>query len=96
VKPKPVTPPAPVLGTILSADQRKKLDIAYQSDLSQANALLAKLNGRTLTTTQNDSVTRARAFIRQAAQFHDRDLTTAAELAHRARVLTQDLAGALK
>lgn len=96
-KPKPVAPtPVPALVTILTADQRKQLDTAYQSDLDQANGILAKLSGRTLTAAQNDSVTRARAFIRQAAQFHDRDLTTAAELARRARVLTQDLAAALK
>jgi len=34
-----------------------------------------------LTPEQLDSVSRARAFIRQAAQYHNRDLATAAELA---------------
>jgi hypothetical protein len=100
--PKPLTPapvkpvPAPALGAILSVDERKQLDAAYQSDLKQANLVLSKLSGRTLTAEQTDSVSRARAWIRQAAQYHDRDLATAAELARRARVLTQDLAGALK
>jgi hypothetical protein len=100
--PKPITPapvktvPAPALGAILTADKRKELDAAYQSDLKQANLVLSKLSGRTLTTEQTDYVSRARAWIRQAAQYHDRDLATAAELARRARVLTQDLAGALK
>jgi hypothetical protein len=98
--PKPVTPtpltPAPELGTILPPDQRRQLDAAYQSDLRQANAVLSKLSGRTLTPEQTDSVNRARTWIRQAAQYHDRDLTTAAELVRRAKVLTQDLAGALK
>jgi hypothetical protein len=97
IAPAPVKPvPAPALGAILTPDQRKQLDAAYQSDLRQANLVLSKLSGRTLTTEQTDSVSRARAWIRQAAQYHDRDLATAAELARRARVLTQDLAGALK
>ena len=96
-KPAPASPtPTPALGTLLTADQRKQLDTAYQSDLRQANAVLARLSGRTLTAEQASTASRARDFIRQAAQFHDRDLTTAAELARRARVLTQDLAGALK
>lgn len=95
VVPAPVAPlPAPALGAILSADERRKLDAEYQSDLRQATQILNRLRGRRLTPDQNDTATRARAFIRQAGQYHDRDLTTAAELARRARVLTQDLAGA--
>lgn len=96
VKPVPAPAPAPALGTLLTADQRRQLDTAYQSDLRQANAVLGRLAGHTLTTEQAANVSRARDFIRQAAQFHDRDLSTAAELARRARVLTQDLAGTLK
>jgi hypothetical protein len=95
VKPTPVpAKPAPALGAILTADQRRKLDAEYQSDLRQTNDVLNTIRGRALTPSQTDSVNRARAFIRQAAQYHDRDVTTAAELARRARVLTQDLAGA--
>jgi membrane-bound ClpP family serine protease len=92
----PAPTPAPALGAILSTDQKKQLDTAYQADLREANAVHNNLNGRALTPEQNDTVNRARAFIRQATQYHDRDLTTAAELARRARVLTQDLAGARK
>lgn len=91
--PRPAATPAPALGVLLSADQRKQLEIAYQSDLKQASAVLAALAGRTLSANQTDSANRAKAFIKQAGQFHDRDLSTAAELAHRARVLTQELAG---
>ena len=92
----PVPTPMPSLGVILSADQKKQLDASYQSDLRQANAVLNGLNGGTLSPGQTDTVNRARAFIRQAAQYHDRDLATAAELARRAKVLTQDLAGGSK
>jgi two-component sensor histidine kinase len=96
-KPAPITPtPPPALGAILTADQRKQLEAAYQSDLKRTNTTLNGLSGRTLTSQQTDTVNRARAFIRQAAQYHERDLTTAAEIARRARVLIQDLAGALK
>ena len=93
--PRPV-PVAPTLGAILSADQRKQLDTAYQADLAKANTVLNSLNGRALTPAQTDTVNRARASLKQAAEFHDRDLTTAAELARRARVLTQELASALR
>jgi hypothetical protein len=81
---------------MLSADQRKKLDAGYQADLRAANAVLNSLSGRALTPAQTDSVNRARAFITQAKQYYTRDLTTAAELARRAKVLTQDLAGTPK
>lgn len=92
VTPAPI--PAPALGAILSAGERKKLDAEYQSDLRQANKVLNSVRGRALTPNQADTVSRVQAFISQAAQYHDRDLATAAELARRARVLTQDLAGA--
>jgi hypothetical protein len=98
VAPEPVVPPTPVpapsLGAILSADERKKLDGEYQADLHQANDVLNSIRGRALSSSQKEAVTRAQDSIRQAAQYHDRDLATAAELARRARVLTQDLAGA--
>ncbi|HVW10214.1 MAG TPA: hypothetical protein VHC90_16620 [Bryobacteraceae bacterium] len=101
VTPNPVVPPAPetpapALGAILSPEDRKRLDAQYFSDLGQANQILKGLNGRPLNAEQRDSVSRAQAFIRQAAQFHDRDLATAAELARRAKVLTLDLANALR
>ncbi len=96
VTPRLPATPAPSLGVILSADQRKQFETAYQADLRQANAILNGLTGHMLTPSQIDTANRARAFIKQAGQFHDRDLSTAAGLAHSARVLTQDLAGALK
>jgi membrane-bound ClpP family serine protease len=97
VRPTPAAPtPAPALGAILSAEKRKQLDAEYVADLGQANQILGRLTGKTLSAEQRDSVSRAQAFIRQAAQFHNRDLATAAELARRARVLTQDLANALR
>jgi hypothetical protein len=97
VVPAPVIPtpiPAPSLGAILSADERKRLDAEYRADIRQANDVLNSIRGRTLTPSQKENMSRVRDSIRQAAQYHDRDLATAAELARRARVLTQDLAGA--
>jgi hypothetical protein len=97
VRPAPSAPsPAPALGAILTAEKRRQLDAEYVADLGQANQILGRLSGRSLSAEQRDSVSRAQAFIRQAAQFHDRDLATAAELARRARVLTQDLASSLR
>jgi hypothetical protein len=94
IAPAPTPVPAPSLGAILSADQKKSLDADYRADLREANKVLNSIRGHALTGSQLDSVSRAREFISQAAQYHDRDLATAAELARRARVLTQDLAGA--
>lgn len=96
VAPAPPETPAPALGAVLSPEDRRRLDAQYSADLGQANQILSRLNGRALNAEQRDSVSRAQAFIRQAAQFHDRDLPTAAELARRAKVLTQDLAGSLR
>ena len=58
--------------------------------------ILGRLSGRSLTAEQLDSVSRATDFIRQAAQWHDRDLAAAAELARRAVLNTKDLASELK
>jgi membrane-bound ClpP family serine protease len=83
---------------MLSTEDRRRLDSQYAADLGQADRILRTLtlNGRALNAEQKDSVSRAQAFIRQANQYHDRDLATAAELARRARVLTQDLADSLR
>lgn len=88
----PTPAPAPKLGTLLTADQRRQLESAYQSDLKLANAVLAGVGNRTLTADQSGSVSRIRAFLAQAAASHDRDLAASAELARRARVLAQSLA----
>ena len=82
------------LGAILSSEERKKLDVSIRRICARPTDSQLESAGERLTPSQNDSVDRARAFIDQAAQYHDRDLATAAELARRARVLTQDLAGA--
>jgi hypothetical protein len=96
VAPAPAPTPAPALGAILSAEDRRRLDSQYGADLGQANGILRRLSGKALTAEQRDSFSRAQAFIRQANQYHDRDLATAAELARRARVLTQDLESSLR
>ncbi|HVV47304.1 MAG TPA: hypothetical protein VHC72_18970 [Bryobacteraceae bacterium] len=96
VTPAPMPAPAPSLGAILSAEDRRRLDAQYRDDLGQANRILGRLTGKALNAEQRDSVSRAQAFISQANQYHDRDLATAAELARRARVLTQDLASSLR
>lgn len=96
VAPAPPPTPAPSLGAILSTEDRRRLDSQYTADLGQADRILKTLNGRALNAEQKDSVSRAQAFMRQANQYHDRDLATAAELARRARVLTQDLVNSLR
>ena len=96
VAPAPAPTPGPSLGAILSTEDRRRLDSQYATDLGQADRILRTLSGRAMNAEQRDSVSRARAFIQQANQYHDRDLATAAELARRARVLTQDVANSLR
>ena len=96
--PTPTRPqtPAPSLGVVLSAQQKIQLENAYKADTATANSLATQLGKRGLTAEQLDSLGRARALLKQSAQYHDRDLTTSAELARRAKVLLQDLNAALK
>jgi hypothetical protein len=81
---------------VLSATDKAKLENSYKADSATANSLIGQVSRRGLSAEQLDSFGRARALLKQSAQYHDRDLTTSAELARRAKVLLQDLAAALK
>ena len=94
----PATPPqsvVPQLTVLLTAEQRSQYETDYASDLARAQDGLVRTAGYTLTSAQKESVTRIRSFMRQAEDLHGRDLATAAQLARRAAVLSQDLADSL-
>jgi hypothetical protein len=67
------------------------LEADYTSDLNKARAVLAALGQTTLDSSRAEMAYRIRSFVRQAEDSHNRDLAAAAQLAHQARVLAQDL-----
>lgn len=92
----PTPEPVPQLGEMIPAGQRRQLDASYGSDLRKARDVLATVGAAKLDATRAEMATRVRSFIRQAEEYHDRDLVAAAELARRARLLAEDLAARLK
>jgi hypothetical protein len=87
------TQPAAILGQMLSPAERAQLAQAVDRSLSSARRSLAILSTRTLTTEQAEQRKTIEIFIAQAEQARQKDLTTAAQLARRAEVLAQSLAG---
>lgn len=88
--------PVPQLGVLLTAEQRNQYENEYAHDLARAQDGLVRTAGYSLSGAQKESVSRIRSFMRQAEELHARDLATAAQLARRAAVLSQDLAESLR
>ena len=100
--PKPVPPPAPAepapsprLGQIFTADQARDYNRALDESLTRVRVVLAAAANRRLTPDQNRLIVRIRTFVMQAEQAREQDLVTAVNLARRADLLAQDLAGRL-
>jgi hypothetical protein len=78
---------------MLSPAERTELTQAVNQSLSSARRNLDVLAGRTLTPDQTEQRKTIEIFISQAERARQSDLTTAANLARRAEVLAQSLAG---
>jgi hypothetical protein len=91
--PEPAPPPAPAprLGQILTAEQTKEYRRNLESSAERARQALVSIQGKPLTSEQNEMVGRIRSFLQQADQVRDQDLVTAASLAERAHSLARDL-----
>jgi hypothetical protein len=85
--------PAAPVGQMLSPAERTELTQAVNQSLSSARRNLDVLAGRTLTPDQTEQRKTIEIFISQAERARQSDLTTAANLARRAEVLAQSLAG---
>jgi hypothetical protein len=86
-------PPAvPQLTVLLTDEQRTQYETDYQSSLQRAHEGLIRVTGFSLSSAQKESVSRIRSFMAQAKELHERDVVTAAQLAKRAAVLSEDLA----
>ena len=95
------TPPEPAanprtpfrLGIILSSEERSEYNRMIDRDLAAAEESLSRvLNGSGLRE-RSAQIKRVRAFMRQAQEVRGEDLPLARNLAARARLLAEDLAG---
>lgn len=96
--PPPLPPsaaPAPKLGEVLPADKRKAYQASIDNDLAAAQKVLKEIEGRPLTREQAENADRVRAFIHQAGEARDSDISGAAQLARRAAILAGELVKSL-
>lgn len=102
--PPPAVPAPPKAGPtspalrpeVPAADEQRLLDSTRQSIVDVSKAV-AELEGRTLKPPQQETLKTAKNFLDQAKSALDqRDYQRAANLASKARALTDDLAGATK
>jgi hypothetical protein len=91
--PPAVTAPKPV--QILSTEQQRIYGRQYDESVQSARGVLAVLAGKNLTAAQRGEVNQINAFLRQAEQARESDLSTAVEFARRADLLAKDLLGRL-
>ena len=102
LKPKPAeTPPArterePVLGQLMTEEQKAEYRRAYDTHASEANRILLSVSARKLVKDQFEAVTRIRSFLQQAGEARATDWSLAANLARRAAVLARELAERLQ
>jgi hypothetical protein len=79
----------------LTPEQHSQYEADYARNLARAQDGLVRSAEHPLSPAQKESVSRIRSFMHQAEDLHGRDLATAAQLAQRAAVLSQDLAESL-
>ena len=96
--PKPAAAPAPgALRPELSAEEEQRLLEAARQNIGDVARLLSDLEGRQLKAPQQEAIRTAKNFLDQARSALDqRDYQRAANLASKARALTDDLAGTTK
>ena len=91
----PEPPPPPKLGQIFTAEQLRDYNRTLDESLERVRRRLALIGAKSLNAEQTETVGRIRTFLRQAEQAREQDLVTAVNLARRADVLAEDLAGRL-
>jgi len=92
----PAPQSVPQLSVLLTAEQRNQYETDYAKNLELAQDGLVKTAAYSLTAAQKESVSRIRSFMHQAEDLKGRDIATAAQLARRAAVLSQDLAESMR
>ena len=98
LKPQPVeTPPAgtmrePVLGQLITEEQKAEYRRTYDENAGEANRILLSFSAKKLLKDQVDTVARIRSFLQQAGEARSTDWSLAANLARRAVILARELA----
>jgi hypothetical protein len=87
----PAAQPMPQLGVLITPEQRQQYEADYAASRTRAQHALVLAAEYKLTPAQSESVGRIQSFLKLAENVHDRDPATAAQLAHRAGLLAEDL-----
>ena len=102
LKPKPAeTPPVsterePVLGQLMTEEQKAEYRRTYDAHAGEANRILLSVSAKKLVKDQLEAVTRIRSFLQQAGEARATDWSLAANLARRAAILARELAERLQ
>lgn len=97
-RPQPAEPPQspsdppPQLGVLMSAEEREQLMAEYESRKKRAQSVLTSMTTRRLSSAQQETEQRVRAFVGQAEERVSKDLATAVQLIRRADLLADELA----
>jgi len=96
--PRPAgTSPQPPLRPELSPEEEQRLAEGARQNIGDVERLVAELEGRPLKPPQREALQTAKSFLEQArTALGQRDYPRAANLASKARALTDDLAGTSK
>jgi hypothetical protein len=86
----------PVLGQLITEEQKTEYRRTYDENASEANRLLASFSAKKLVKEQVDTVGRIRSFLQQAGEAKATDWSLAANLARRALLLARELAQRLQ
>jgi hypothetical protein len=96
--PETVEPPAPTyrLGELRTADEKEKLRRQTEQLIAQCTAALAATEGRSLTPTQTEMVSRVRIFAQQAKDSLEKDPGEAKNFAAKGRTFAEALLAELR
>lgn len=87
----PESAPLPSLTPLMSPEERQRYVRETDGNLARARRNLSILRQRRLTSRQRNSLNRVREFVRQSESLRGRSPATAAGLASRAAILSQEL-----
>jgi len=91
------SPPQPPLRPELSLEEEQRLAEGARQNIGHVERLVAELEGRPLKPPQREALQTAKSFLEQArTALGQRDYPRAANLASKARALTDDLAATSK
>lgn len=95
--PRPAVSPQPPLRPELSPEEEQRLAEGARQKIGDVERLVAALEGRPLKPPQREALQTAKSFLEQArTALGQRDYPRAANLASKARALTDDLAATTK